>query len=167
MRTTRPIWTSQKYLSFTWQNRISTLSEKPKFSEEWGKIKPLKQKTKDRLTVIGILALESGFIYDSIDNFYKYILLKMPFNLLLAILSTFGTAILLVFIILILISYLDKRKVLRSFQKMSEKRTLILFLLLPENAKELQELFYEASLFTWKIGSSSPRAFTPTNHRSH
>ena len=72
----------------------------------------------------------------------------MPFNLLLAILSTFGTAILLVFIILILISYLDKRKVLRSFQKMSEKRTLILFLLLPENAKELQELFYEASLFT-------------------
>ena len=97
--------------------RISTLSEKPKFSEEQRNIKPLKQKTKDRLTVIGILALESAFIYDSIDNFYKYILLKMPFNLFLAILSTIATAILLVFIILILISYLDKRKVLRSFQK--------------------------------------------------
>ncbi len=86
-------------------------------AEEWRKIKPLKQKTKDRLTVIGILALESGFIYNLIVNFYQYILLKKPFYLILAILSTIGTAILLVFIILILMSYLDKRKVLKSFQK--------------------------------------------------
>ena len=128
MRTTRTIWTSQKYLSFTWQNRISTLSEKPKFSEEWRKIKPLKQKTKDRLTVIGILALESAFIYGSISNFYGYIFLKISLDLFLAVPSTIASAILFVFIIVILISYLDKRKVLRSFQKWA-RREIILFLL--------------------------------------
>jgi len=122
MLITRPIWTCQKYLSFTWQNRISTLSEKPKFSEERKKIKPLSQKTKDCLIVMGILALESTFIFGLISNFYRYIVLKIPLDLFLAIFSTIGAAILFVFIIMILASYLDKRKVLRSFQKQGQNR---------------------------------------------
>ena len=77
----------------------------------------LKQKTKDRLAVIGILALESVLIYDSIVNFYQYALLKTAYYLILAVLSTIGTAIFLVILILLLIGYLDKRKVLMSFKK--------------------------------------------------
>jgi uncharacterized membrane protein len=94
-----------------------------KVLEERKEIKPLKQKTKDQLTVIGVVALESGFIYDLVVNFYKYILLKMLYNLILAILSTIGTSVLLVFITLIFISYLDKRKVLRSFPKKGARNT--------------------------------------------
>ena len=97
-------------------NGTSILSE-TKVSEERRKIKPLNQKTKDRLTVIGILALEALFIFGSISNFYRYIFLKIYLDIFLAIFSTIGAAILLVFIILILESYLDKRKVLKSFQK--------------------------------------------------
>jgi hypothetical protein len=97
-------------------NGTSILSE-TKVSEERRKIKPLNQKTKDRLTIIGILALEALFIFGSISNFYRYIFLKIYLDIFLAIFSTIGAAILLVFIILILESYLDKRKVLKSFQK--------------------------------------------------
>ena len=67
--------------------------------------------------VIGILALEAVFIYGSISNFYRYIFLKITIDLFLAIFSTIGTAILFVFIIMILMSYLDKRKFLKRFQK--------------------------------------------------
>ncbi len=88
-----------------------------KSSEASKKITPLKQKTKDRLAVIGILALETWLIYDSIVNFYQYALLKTAYYLILAVLSTVGTAIFLVIIILLLIGYLDKRKVLMSFKK--------------------------------------------------
>ena len=88
-------------------------------------IKSLKQKTKDRLMVIGILALETVFIYGSISNFYRYIFLKITIDLFLAIFSTIGTAILFVFIIMILMSYLDKRKFLKRFQKWARKEIIV------------------------------------------
>jgi hypothetical protein len=69
------------------------------------------------LTVIGLLALEAFFVFGAVSNFYRYIFLQIFYDLFLAVLSTVGTAILLVFLIAILMSYLDKRKVLRSFQK--------------------------------------------------
>ena len=81
------------------------------------KIKPLNQKNKDRLTVVGLLALESFFVFGSVSNFYRYIFLKIYIDIYLAIFSTILAATLLVFLIVILISYLDKRKVLKSFQK--------------------------------------------------
>ena len=80
-------------------------------------ITPLKQKTKDRLTVIGILALESILIIDAINNFYLYAHLKTAYYLIHAILSTTGTVVLSAILILLLIAYLDKRKVLMSFKK--------------------------------------------------
>ena len=80
-------------------------------------ITPLKQKTKDRLTVIGTLALESILIIDAINNFYLYAHLKTAYYLIHAILSTAGTVVLFAILILLLIAYLDKRKVLMSFKK--------------------------------------------------
>ncbi len=90
---------------------------KAKVLKERRKIKPLNQKNKDRLTVIGILALEAFFIFGSVSNFYRYIFLKIYLDIYLAIFSTIGAVILFVFIIVILVSYLDKRKFIRSFQK--------------------------------------------------
>jgi hypothetical protein len=78
---------------------------------------PQNQKTKDRLAVTGLLALEAFFIFGATSNFYGYIFLKIYIDLYLAIFSTILTIILLAFLIVILISYLDKRKVLKSFQK--------------------------------------------------
>ena len=66
---------------------------------------------------MGILALEAFFIFGSVSNFYRYIFLKIYLDIFLAIGSTIGAAVILVFIVAILISYLDKRKVLKSFQK--------------------------------------------------
>jgi hypothetical protein len=86
-------------------------------TEERREIKPLNQKDKDRLTVVGLIALESFFIFGSVSNFYRYIFLKIDIDIYLAIFSTILAAILLVFLVVILISYLDKRKVLRSFRK--------------------------------------------------
>jgi hypothetical protein len=86
-------------------------------TEERREIKPLNQKDKDRLTVVGLIALESFFIFGSVSNFYRYIFLKIDIDIYLAIFSTILAAILLVFLLVILISYLDKRKVLRSFRK--------------------------------------------------
>ena len=60
--------------------------------------KTLKQKTKDQLTVLGILSLESVFIFGLITNFYRYIVLKIPLDLFLAVLSTIGAAFLLILI---------------------------------------------------------------------
>ena len=90
---------------------------KTKFSEEQRKISSQSQKTKDRLAVIGLLALEAFFIFGAVSNFYGYIFLKIYIDVYLAIISTIGTVILLAFLIVLLISYLDKRKVLKSFQK--------------------------------------------------
>jgi len=52
-----------------------------------------------------------------VSNFYGYIFLKIYIDVYLAFISTVGTIILLAFLIVLLISYLDKRKVLKSFQK--------------------------------------------------
>ena len=77
----------------------------------------LNQKTKDRLTVIGVLALEGFFVFGSISNFYRYVFLRIYLDIYLAVFSTIGAAILLIFIMAILVSYLDKNKVLKSFKK--------------------------------------------------
>jgi hypothetical protein len=63
------------------------------------------------------LALEAGFIYNLVVNFYRYALLSRLYNLVLGVLAAIGTVILLVYLIVILLSYLDKRKVLKDFQK--------------------------------------------------
>jgi hypothetical protein len=80
-------------------------------------MKPLAQKTKDRLMVIGVLALEAFLIFGSVSNFYRYIFLKISIDLLLAIFSTIAAAILFLFIIWILVSYFDKRKLLNSLKE--------------------------------------------------
>jgi hypothetical protein len=77
----------------------------------------LKQKTKDRLTVIGILALEAILLIDAINNFYLYTHQRTAYFLIHAILSSIGSVVLLAIIVLLLIGYLDKRKVLKSFKK--------------------------------------------------
>ena len=59
------------------------------------------------------------FIFGAASNFYRYLFLKISLDIFLAVPSTIGSAILLVFIIAILVSYLDKRKVLRSFQDLN------------------------------------------------
>ena len=81
------------------------------------KIKSLTQKTKDRLAIIGILALEAFFIFGSVSNFYRFVFLKIYLDIFLAIFATVGAGIIFVFILVILLSYLDKRKVLKSFRK--------------------------------------------------
>jgi uncharacterized membrane protein len=90
---------------------------KTKFSKERIKIKPLKQKTKDRLAVVGLLALESFFVFGSASNFYRYLFLGVFIDIFLAVFSTILAAILLVFLTVLLVSYLDKRKILKTFQK--------------------------------------------------
>jgi len=52
-----------------------------------------------------------------VSNFYGYIVLKKSIDIYLAIISMVGATILLAFLVVILISFLDKRKVLKSFQK--------------------------------------------------
>lgn len=77
----------------------------------------LKQKTKDRLTVIGILALDVFFFFGAVNNFYRYIFLKKYIDIYLAIFSTILAAVFTAYLVGILIGYLDKRKLLKSFQK--------------------------------------------------
>jgi len=60
--------------------------------------------------------LEAFFIFGATSNFYRYIVLKIYIDIYLAIISTIGMVILLAFLIVILMSYLDRRKVLKSFQ---------------------------------------------------
>ena len=95
---------------------VHELTPKDQFSQERTKITPLNQKSKDRLAVTGLLALEAFFVFGAVSNFYGYIVLKIYIDLYLAVFSTILTVILLAFLIVILISYLDKRKVLKSFQ---------------------------------------------------
>jgi hypothetical protein len=83
---------------------------------------PLTQKTKDRLAVLGLLALEAFFIFGAVSNFYRYYVLKISIDIYLAAISMVGTAAVLVFLVVILISYLDKRKVLKSFPKKTRKK---------------------------------------------
>jgi len=71
---------------------------------------------------LGILALEALFIFGAASNFYRYLFLKIYLDIFLAVPSTIGSAILLVFIIALLASYLDKRKVLRSFQDLNNNK---------------------------------------------
>lgn len=85
--------------------------------EERTKIPPQTQKTKDRLAVTGLLALEAFFVFGAVSNFYGYAVLKKSIDIYLAAISMVGTTILLAFLVVLLISYLDKRKVLKSFEK--------------------------------------------------
>ncbi len=81
------------------------------------KIAPINQKNKDRLAVIGLLALDAFFVFGAVSNFYRYIFLKISLDIYLAVLSTILTAVLTVFLVVLLASYLDKRKFLKSFEK--------------------------------------------------
>ena len=66
---------------------------------------------------MGILGLDALFIFGAVSNFYRYIFLKIFVDVLLAVFSTVGTAIFTVYLVVLLISYLDKRKLLNSFKK--------------------------------------------------
>ncbi len=66
---------------------------------------------------MGLLALESFFVFGSASNFYGYVFLRIYIDIFLAVFSTILAAILLVFLAVILVSYLDKRKILKAFQK--------------------------------------------------
>lgn len=77
----------------------------------------LSQKTKDRLAVVGLLGLEAFFIFGAVSNFYRYIVLGIYLDVFLAAVSTALTAIITVYLVVILLTYLDKQKVLRSFQQ--------------------------------------------------
>lgn len=81
------------------------------------KISSLDQKTKDRLAVIGLLGLEAFFIFGAVSNFYGYIVLKVYLDIFLATVSTVLTAIITVYLIVILLTYINKQKVIKSFQK--------------------------------------------------
>jgi len=65
------------------------------------------------------LALEAFFVFGAISNYYRYFFLKIYIDIYLAVFSTALAAILLIFIVILLISFLDKRKFLKSFQKIS------------------------------------------------
>ena len=80
-------------------------------------MKQLNQKTKERLSVVGILALEAFFVFGAVSNYYRYFFLKIYIDIYLAVFSTALAVILLIFIVILLISFLDKRKFLKSFQK--------------------------------------------------
>jgi K+-sensing histidine kinase KdpD len=114
----------RKLLIKTQNTKFILIYGKPKFSEERRKIKPLKQKTKDRLVVIGLLALETGLIYNVVINFYNYVVKGMWYFLALAILASVGTAVLFVYLLVILFSYLAKREVLKELSKMSYSTNL-------------------------------------------
>ena len=80
-------------------------------------MRPLTQKTKDLLMVIGVVALEAFFIFGSVSNFYRYFFHKISIDLVLAIFSTVGGVFLFLFIIWIIVSYFDKRKLLNSLKE--------------------------------------------------
>jgi len=63
------------------------------------------------------LALEALFIFGAVSNFYRYFILEIYVDIYLAVPSAIGAIILFAFIIIIFISFLDKRKVLNSFKK--------------------------------------------------
>lgn len=66
---------------------------------------------------MGLLGCEAFFIFGAVSNFYRYVILKIYVDVFLAGFSTAVTAILTVYLVVILLTYLDKRKVLRSFQQ--------------------------------------------------
>ena len=77
-------------------------------------MKPLSQKTKDRLAIIALLGLDAFFVFGAASNYYRYFYLKISIDIYLAVFSTVIVAILTVYLFVFLISYLDKRKFLKS-----------------------------------------------------
>jgi len=65
--------------------------------------------------------LETGLVYNVVINFYNYAVKGMWYFLALAIFATVGTGVFLVYLIVILITYWEKRKLLRSFQEQPKK----------------------------------------------
>jgi len=56
-----------------------------------------------------------------VSNFYGYIFSGIFIDIFLAILSTVLMAILTVFLVMLAANYFDKKKFLKSFQKMDKK----------------------------------------------
>ena len=63
------------------------------------------------------MALEAFFVFGAVSNYYRYVVLGIALDIYLAVLSTVLTAILASFLILLLASYIDKKKFVKSFQK--------------------------------------------------
>ena len=63
------------------------------------------------------MGLEAYFVFGAVSNYYGYWVLGIGWNIYLAIASTVLTAILAAFLVGLLLSYLDKRKFVKSFQK--------------------------------------------------
>ena len=77
-------------------------------------MKPLSQKSKDRLAVLGLIGLEAFFIFGAASNYYRYFFLNISIDIYLAIFSTIITVVLTVALAVLLVSYLDKRKFLKN-----------------------------------------------------
>jgi hypothetical protein len=63
-----------------------------------------------------LLAIEAFFVFGAASNFYRYLILGISIDIYLAIFSTVLTAILAAFLVGLLLSYLDKKKFVKSFQ---------------------------------------------------
>ena len=79
---------------------------------------PLKdQKTQERLALIGLLALDSFFLFGAVSNYYRYFALGVNLDIYLGVFSTVLTAILTSFLIGLFLNYLDKKRFIESFKK--------------------------------------------------
>ena len=63
------------------------------------------------------MALEAFFVFGAVSNYYGYIFLGISIDIYLAVFSTVLTAVLAAFLVGLLLSYLDKKKFIKSFQK--------------------------------------------------
>ena len=63
------------------------------------------------------MALETFFVFGAVSNYYRYIVLGVSLDIYLALLSTALTVILASFLILLLASYIDKKKFVKSFEE--------------------------------------------------
>jgi hypothetical protein len=64
-----------------------------------------------------LIALEAFFVFGAVSNYYRYLFLGISIDIYLAVFSTVLTAVLAAFLVGLLLSYLDKRKFVRSFQE--------------------------------------------------
>ncbi len=67
--------------------------------------------------VTGALALEIYFIYGAVSGLYKYFNFGLNLELYLGVSSFVLATVLLIFLLILLVSILDKRKVLKSIKK--------------------------------------------------
>ncbi len=93
---------------------IFAASKDLKFSEEERKIK---QKTKDRLIVLGAVIAEIVLAYSAVNNFYWFFLYKIPLNIIMAIPPAIGASMISIYLAVVLAFYISRHNILRSFKK--------------------------------------------------